>query len=473
MKTLASLALLLLIACNDGSNASPDMLPMLDAGLMDSAARAAPDAAPARDLGADGAPQDAPIDGGGSATDGGATDGGATDGGATDGGSTDGGATDGGATDGGATDGGATDGGATDGGVPDIGPPRPTRYRGVPERPMARFETPATGLPVGTTRCNGTPDAPAFIVGEGQDGPETRIDRWIIEGSHCIVANVNLRGRIVYRGTGNFEVRDSQVHHSTGNGIQLSGESTAVVRSYVHHHTGNNRLGVLAVCGSRNVWVGENRLDTNGDDGFQSGHACGDGNRSDLIYFYGNSCRNNRENCVDTKWVNRIVISGNEMYDHRPAEDDARYTFDDGTMGGPYTSGSDGPAVVIGADGGTNTVFFFNNIYDNNHKCVRVEEAGDVWSSDEVCLNSNGGDGGYVFDKRGHTRLSNSTFDGVAYMLTTTWRDTIEVSVGGYTLLGGTEYRRGRSGTVRDFGEAEVNEADLESAFVDAMGFTP
>ncbi|MEM6956823.1 MAG: hypothetical protein AAF645_14110, partial [Myxococcota bacterium] len=60
MKTLASLALLLLIACNDGSNASPDMLPMLDAGMMDSAARAAPDAAPARDFGADGAPQDAP-----------------------------------------------------------------------------------------------------------------------------------------------------------------------------------------------------------------------------------------------------------------------------------------------------------------------------------------------------------------------------------------------------------------------------
>ena len=327
---------------------------------------------------------------------------------------------------------------------------------------------------LGRLTCKGTVEKPAWIVGNGKYGPEVKIKKWdTTRFEYCIIANVNIRGSIVHRGNGNIEIRDSQVHNSIRTGIRLGGDNVAVVGSHVHHHLQNNRLGIGSQCGSKNYWVLDNLLEYNAEDGAQFGHGCKK-NKVGPVFFAGNLCRNNRENCYDSKHVLVQVISGNTMLDHHPASAKQGFTFDDGTTMAASSSGSDGAAVIIGTDGESETTFFFDNVYRNNDKCVRIEAAVEVWASGEDCSNSTNseGEGGYKFDKRGTVRLLNSRFENTGFMLTTTWRRKFNIAVGGYKLTD-TRFRKGRAGTVTDLGRKPADEGALNEAFIRELGFAP
>ncbi len=150
-------------------------------------------------------------------------------------------------------------------------PVLPTEFRGVPQRPFADVETPATGdLEVGATSCIGTPENPAFIVGDGTEFAPEDSKYELTVAENCIIANINLRGRLLIRNSNNVEVRDSEIHHSSGAGISGGASSVAIINTHIHHNTGNNGHAVVMGCGSSKIWVGHNLLEYNDEDGFQA-----------------------------------------------------------------------------------------------------------------------------------------------------------------------------------------------------------
>jgi len=373
------------------------------------------------------------------------------------------------------------DGGATttpgDGGVtpsPPAGdsgtttpPPAPTSFRGIDERPYASTSLPSSSaLDVGAPSCVGTPSLPAFIIGDGTEWAPPG-GSWRLNAQYCIVANVNIRGRIRIEGANMVELRNVEVHHGDGAGISFGGTDVAVIDSHVHHMRGDNGHGVRPACGARRAWVKGNLLEYNDEDGFQAGHRCS-GDEPDELYFYGNTCNNNRENCFDLKWTNRAVVSGNVMQRHR-ATGDGVFTYDDGSMSAMVGSGSDGSAVVVGSDGTPTLTFLFDNVYRDNAGCVRVEDAVDVYASGEDCADALSGArwGGYKFDKSGHTWLVDSTFEGVPFMITDDWRAFPVVDEANNTLMGGTEFRQGENATVTSGG---VSDTDVAAAYSAAFG---
>ena len=346
--------------------------------------------------------------------------------------------------------------------------PRPGAFRGIPPRPYEGVELPAQGtVPVGASSCVGTPDEPAFMIGDGSQ-LDNGDDRWDLEAQYCIIANVSYRGRIRLRNSQFVEFRNVTAHDVDGNCLSIGGSDIAVVDSHFHHCRGNNGHGVQPTCGSQRVWVTGNLLEYNDEDGFQSGHQC-TGNEPDELYFYGNTCNNNRENCFDLKWTNRAVVSGNLMRRHLVAPNGVDFQFDDGTFDGDVSSGSDGNAVVIGSDGTPNTTFLFDNEYDANVGCVRVEDAVDVYASGETCTNADptSETGGYTFDKSGHTRLVDSLFRDVPFMITDRFREAPQISIGGNTLEGTTQFRQGENATLN---ENAVTDQDVAAAYQSVFG---
>lgn len=365
----------------------------------------------------------------------------------------------------------------TDAGPPppgvDAGPPLPPSgsFRGIPARPLADVVLPATGtVPVGAATCIGSPGAPAFLIGDGTEyTPPGGI--WDLEARDCIIANVNVRGRLRLSNSSMAEIRSSEIHHGTRGAVILGGTDLAVVDSHIHHARGNNGHGVQPRCGSARIWVENNLLEYNDEDGFQSGHRC-TGNEPDELYFYGNTCNNNRENCFDVKWTNRAVVSGNLMYRHRNAQSGVNFVYDDGSEDGEVNSGSDGMAVVIGSDGTPTTTFLFDNVYRDNMGCVRVEDAVDVWASGEDCRDALPAAqvGGYQFDKSGHTRIVDSIFTDVPYMFTDRWRSVPVIEEANNTMVGTTQFRRGMNATLTSGG---VSDADVEAAYRAVFGRAP
>lgn len=357
---------------------------------------------------------------------------------------------------------------ARDSGTVTTSASEPSSFLGIPSRPYAGVEVPANGtVPLGAASCIGTPSAPAFLIGDGAEFTPPD-GKWELDAQYCIVANVNVRGRLLARTSEMVEFRQVEVHHADGNCLGLGGTDIAVVDSHVHHCRGDNGHGVQPGCGTARVWVTGTTLEYNDEDGFQSGHRCTDA-PPDELYFYGNTCNNNRENCFDLKWTGRAVVSGNHMQRHRRAEDGVDFQFDDGSWDGDVSSGSDGAAVVIGSDGTPSTTFLFDNHYEDNLGCVRVEDAGDVFGSAEQCRDAlpESQWGGYKFDKSGHTRLVDSTFHDVPFMLTDSFRDGPRIEEGGNRLEGATEFRQGYDATVSS---GEVTHADVAMAYEAAFG---
>ena len=92
------------------------------------------------------------------------------------------------------------------------------------------------------------------------------------------------------------------------------------------------------------------------------------------VYIGGNVIYGNRENGVDLKYCNRVVISRNEIYHHWPSVAGVRFCYDDGSGCTTGSSGSEGESILVGSNGKPGNVWvLFNEVHDSN-KGVRLQE---------------------------------------------------------------------------------------------------
>lgn len=223
-----------------------------------------------------------------------------------------------------------------------------------------------------TMTCQGTEQSPAFIVGGNLQGSNSV---FTVSGSWCIFDgtvfdNVQVRtssaNNIAFR---NIEV----LNHSGKNGMNLGGNNIVVADSEIHHNQGDDRHGIFVSSGSDGVWVLRNHIHHNGGDGFQACHGCS-ANPPRNVYIGHNIFNSDRENAVDFKYIENVIVEGNIMHSLVSAPAGTEWCFDDGSGCGVFSSGSDGSAIVVGSDGApTNVTIIDNEIY-NVVNAVRIEE---------------------------------------------------------------------------------------------------
>lgn len=130
--------------------------------------------------------------------------------------------------------------------------------------------------------------------------------------------------------------------------------------------------GLQASSGSYNVWVIDNSIYNNHGDAFQACHGCTTATPYN-IFIGRNIMYDNRENAVDLKTVEDVVISENDFYGHFPS----------GTSGGDnVVLGSNGYNPATGV--GPKRVWVLNNTIRDAHKGLRVEGVEDAWIIDNT-----------------------------------------------------------------------------------------
>jgi len=229
-----------------------------------------------------------------------------------------------------------------------------------------------------TFSCNGTASNPTFILGGKISGAN---DQFNIAGSHCYFVGTEFVN-IYVRPSGDHQVyRDINQHdNSSKNGFSIQGSSynVVIIDSEIHHNQGDDRHGIHVSRGAENIWVLRNHIHHNGGDGFQACHQC-EANPPKNVYIGQNVFHSDRENGIDFKYLENVVVSENTVYGYRQAGDGEYWCFDDGSKcSSNWTSGSDGAAIVIGSDGGPVNVLVINNeVYDSRH-ATRIEKGTEI-----------------------------------------------------------------------------------------------
>ena len=220
--------------------------------------------------------------------------------------------------------------------------------------------------------CSGTEQSPAFIVGGTLQASK---DVLRVQGSWCVFVGTKFVD-IAVRTSGDHHIlRDIEIsEHGSKNGSSLGGSNIVLIGSEIHHNQGNDRHGVHVPSGASNIWVLRNYIHHNGGDGFQACHECSS-NPPINVYIGQNVFHSDRENGIDFKYIENVVVSENILHSYVVAPEGVHWCFDDGSGCGVYTSGSDGSAIVIGSDGGpTNVLVTGNEIYSSVN-AVRIERA--------------------------------------------------------------------------------------------------
>ena len=219
--------------------------------------------------------------------------------------------------------------------------------------------------------CNGTEENPAFIVGGTLNGSN---DVFRISGSWCYFIDT-VFNNIQVRTSGDHHVfRNIEVANVSGkNATSLSGSFLVVTDSEIHHNQGDDRHGLFVGSGSDSVWLLNNYVHHNGGDGFQACHGCS-ANPPRNVYLGFNTFHSDRENAIDFKYIENVIVEGNIIHSLVSAPADQEWCFDDGSSCGVFSSGSDGSAIVIGSDGGPTNVLVINNEIYGTVNAVRIEE---------------------------------------------------------------------------------------------------
>jgi len=260
--------------------------------------------------------------------------------------------------------------------------------------------------------CSGTEASPSFVVGGTITGTGGVMN---ITGSWCVFEDtvfnnirVNTSGdHHIFR---NIEVVD-QVRK---NGMNLGGTNIVVTDSEIHHNQGDDRHGIQVGMGADSVWILGNHIHHNGGDGFQACHGC-DANPPQNVYIGNNTFNSDRENGVDFKWIENVIVEGNVFHSYAAAPVSEEFCFDDGSHCAFYSSGSDGSAIVVGSDGTPTNVVITgnditssinairleegvlvtitdNNLHDVTGRCLQLDKEGfDTIFSDNTCLNASRG----------------------------------------------------------------------------------
>jgi hypothetical protein len=274
-------------------------------------------------------------------------------------------------------------------------------------------------------RCNGTQSNPAFVVGGTVNGSG---DVFEVQGSWCIFIDTKFNNMQVRTSGDHLVFRNVEISNVAGkNGSNLGGSYIVLVDSEIHHNQGDDRHGVQISSGASNVWVLRNHIHHNGGDGIQGCHGC-DSNPPSHVYIGNNLFHSDRENAVDFKYIENVIVEGNTIHSLVSAPADENWCFDDGSGCGTFSSGSDGSGIVVGSDGGPVNVLITNNeIYDTNN-AVRIEEGvqirienNDFHDVEGRCLQ---------LDKDGmNTVFSGNTCSNAARGIFQNWRDNFSLDV--------------------------------------------
>ncbi len=111
----------------------------------------------------------------------------------------------------------------------------------------------------------------------------------------------------------------------------------------------NGIQSIIIQSGTNRVWVVDNELHHNGEDGVQVYHGGGRANPASHVYIGRNVIHHNGENAIDIKQASDVIISQNEVYGFYPTD------YPD--------SGSDGAAIVVHYDP-THIWMLYNHVYD-------------------------------------------------------------------------------------------------------------
>ena len=229
----------------------------------------------------------------------------------------------------------------------------------------------------------GTSTRPVFIRGTDpgnlvqirQDAAQSGALRVQFYGSYMIIENLEFTGECVPQlkdGTDHLSIRSCEVDNEGsymgyGAAISNGGDYNVVYNNYIHH---NERAldvdchGTTTGSGTSYFWVLENEISFNSGDSFQAAHLAAVAPHH--VYIGRNVMHDDRENAVDLKTIDDVVVSENIMYNYTTS------------------ATSSGDAVVIGSNGYSEQYgplrswFLFNEIY-NAQTGMRVEGAEDCW----------------------------------------------------------------------------------------------
>ncbi len=290
---------------------------------------------------------------------------------------------------------------------------------------------------------NGTQSAPVFLRGidTGSGRPVfNNDDRMDFGGQYFVVEGINFQGTYLRvtgggssptAGAANAALRDLQVANGPEkNAILLWGNNILLANSEIDHNQGDDRHGTVLGESSRDIWIVDNYYHHNGGDAIQFCHGC-QGSEPRRVYIGRNVMHSDRENAVDLKYAQDVVVSQNTMYAYRAAPPNQNWCFDDGSGCGVFSSGSDGAAVVIGSDGGpTNVWFLLNDIYDAMAG-IRVEEGYEVYLIGNRIRDISGETGRAIgLDKDGQPLIIvHNVISDAGYGIDQNWRENFTLTI--------------------------------------------
>jgi parallel beta helix pectate lyase-like protein len=237
----------------------------------------------------------------------------------------------------------------------------------------------------------GTAQRPVFLRAIGSDskvrtqaGADQQHDLRI-EGSYLVIENQEYYDGAYFRiwpESHHIAIRDCEIHNpkdrwiSTGSVLSVGKSCKDVVayRNHIHHNrrlktppdTPEDLHGVTIGAAAERVWILGNHIHHNSGDAFQASHRAIPAPR--FVYVGGNRFHDDRENGVDLKSIQDVVVSQNVIYGYKPSVTSA------------------GDAVVVGSNGldpkapygPRRSWILFNEIRDSPTG-IRVEGAADCW----------------------------------------------------------------------------------------------
>jgi len=273
---------------------------------------------------------------------------------------------------------------------------------GSPDKPRATIATYTLTLPAGSVVeihggpydvehwrkivSQGTASKPVFVRGVDPNNPVVISGyRFELEGSYLILENIKFTGEatVTVRDLSHHicmrhcEIDNEGYYLSAGSafGVQDTCNNIVVYNNHIHHNTRirdgdpNDVVdchGVSPGEGTEYMWIIDNEIDHNSGDAFQGLHLAS--SPPSHVYIGRNTLHEDRENAVDLKTIDDVIVSQNIMY------------------GYTSSSTSSGDAIVVGSNGydpnarygPLRSWFLFNKVY-NSQTGLRVEGAVDNW----------------------------------------------------------------------------------------------
>ncbi|MHC4401558.1 MAG: right-handed parallel beta-helix repeat-containing protein [Planctomycetota bacterium] len=206
-----------------------------------------------------------------------------------------------------------------------------------------------------------------------------------IEGSYLIIENQDYYDGAFFRiwpEAHHIVVRDCEIHNPTDRWLSIGTvlsvgafcEDVVVYRNHIHHNrrlkrppdTPDDLHGVNIGAGAERVWILRNHVHHNSGDAFQAAHRATAAPR--FVYVGDNEFHHDRENGVDLKSIQDVVVSQNVIYGYEPSATSA------------------GDAIVVGSNGvdpkapyGPRRAWILFSEIRNSRTGIRVEGAIDCW----------------------------------------------------------------------------------------------